>query len=435
MQALNCNTDTSLKSPLRVLVCGASGFIGRAICRHLASRGHIVVRGVRRPDLPGDLGIDYATDTDRRAWRERLEGIDIVVNAVGIIAEGRKARFDDVHHRAPAALFAACVEAGVRRVIQISALGAEHGDTPYFKSKHAADRILMSLPIEWQILRPSLVYGTDGISASMFRTLASLPVIPVPDLGQARFQPIHIDDLVEGVERAICPSVPCGQQINMVGGSPVSYPAMLDVYRRSMGFGRPLHLTIPASVMAFTTQLSGLIPGAALTPDNWRMLRAGNAADAKEATRLLGHPPKPIDQFIGPECAELLRTRALSAWCTPLLRHALAWVWIVTAWVSAFVHPPAESLALLGRVGLAGWPAETALYTAAMLDLMMGVACIRYPGRALWVAQAVLVLGYSAIIAIAIPEFLSHPFGPVIKNLPILAILFILSAESRSWTT
>lgn len=435
MQVLNCITEASSARPLRILICGASGFIGRALCRHLTRCGHTVVRGVRQPERPEDVGIDYARDTDPGLWRERLEGIDMVVNAVGVITESRKVRFDDIHHRAPAALFAACVEAGVKRVIQISALGAECGETPYFRSKYAADRVLMSLPIEWQILRPSLVYGTDGISAAMFRTLASLPVIPVPGLGQARFQPIHIDDLVEGVDRAIHPSVPSGQQIDMVGSSPVAYPEMLDVYRRAMGFGRPLRLTVPAPVMACAAGLAAWIPGSALTPDTWRMLRAGNTADAAGITRLLGHAPKRIDQFIAPECAEVLRMRALAAWRAPLLRHALAWVWLVTAWVSAFVHPPAESLALLERVGLAGWLAETALYGASLLDFMMGIACIWYPCRALWAAQAGLVAVYSVVIAIAIPEFLSHPFGPVIKNLPILAGLLILSSESTSWTT
>lgn len=254
---------------MRILVCGASGFIGQAISHHLVNAGHEVVRGVRQPSLPGDIRIDFARDADSQQWLERLVGIDAVVNAVGIITESRCARFEDIHHKAPAALFAACVKAGVKRVIQISALGAEHGETPYFKSKHAADQVLMNLPIEWQIMRPSLVYGSDGISASMFRMLASLPVIPIPELGQAAFQPIHIDDLVEGIERAIEPSVPAGQQIDMVGGSPVTYRAMLECYRHSMGFERALYLTIPSPLMSGIAKLSALIPGAALTPANW----------------------------------------------------------------------------------------------------------------------------------------------------------------------
>lgn len=420
---------------MRILVCGASGLIGQAISHRLINAGHDVVRGVRKPALPGDIHIDYATDTDRQTWLGRLAGIDVVVNAVGIITESRDARFEAIHHQAPAALFAACVEAGVKRVIQISALGAEHGDTPYFKSKHAADQMLMGLPLAWQIVRPSLVFGSDGVSAAMFRMLASLPVIPIPALGQATFQPIHIDDLAEAVERLIDPSVPAGQQIDMVGSSPVTYRAMLESYRRAMGFEKPLYLTIPAPLMRGTARLAAWIPGAALTPDNWRMLQAGNAADVAGITRLLGHPPKRIDQFITPDCAELMRLRALSAWRANLLRFALAWVWIATAYVSAFVYPTSDSLALLARMGLTGWPATAALYGACALDFLMGVACIKYPRRAVWGFQAALVGGYTAMISVAMPAFLSHPFGPVIKNLPILAILFLLFAESESWTT
>ncbi|QOK95010.1 SDR family oxidoreductase [Ralstonia pseudosolanacearum] len=420
---------------MKVLVCGASGFIGRSISQHLASVGHEVVRGVRRPVRPGDIPIDFSTETDTQNWLGRLVGIDVVVNAVGILTEHATARFEAIHHRAPAALFAACAEAGVKRVIQISALGAEHGDTPYFKSKHAADQVLMRLPIAWQILRPALVYGQEGTSASMFRMLASLPVIPIPAVGQAAFQPIHIDDLVRGVERAIDSAVPAGQQIDMVGGERVSYRAMLESYRCAMGFEKPLYVTIPAALISAAARLSARIPGAPLTPDTWRMLQAGSAADMAATTHLLGYPPKRVGQFIAPGSAELLRLRALAAWRTGLLRWALAMVWIVTACVSAFVYPMAGSLALLKPVGLTGWPATAALYGASVLDLAMGVACIRYPCRALWGMQAALVVGYTVVVCFALPQFLAHPFGPVIKNVPILVILVVLFAESKSWTT
>lgn len=110
-------------------------------------------------------------------------------------------------------------------------------------------------------------------------------------------------------------------------------------------------------------------------------------------------------------------------------------MWLATAWVSIAVHPRDASLALLAEVGLSGAPAVLALYAATALDLAMGLACLFRPSRRLWCLQAALVLGYTGIIAVALPAFLAHPFGPVLKNLPILAILLILMSEPQPWTT
>jgi uncharacterized protein YbjT (DUF2867 family) len=117
---------------MRILICGASGLIGAALCTAFAQAGHDTVRGVRHATRPGDIEIDYARDLDQSTWMPRLRGIDVVVNAVGIIVERGGERFDDIHRRAPQALFAACAAAGVRRVVQISALGAERGTSHYF---------------------------------------------------------------------------------------------------------------------------------------------------------------------------------------------------------------------------------------------------------------------------------------------------------------
>jgi len=415
---------------VKVLVCGAAGFIGNAVCARLAAEGHDVLRGVRRAVLPGDVAIDFSLDLDASAWLERLRGVDAVVNAVGILIEDGRARFDTLHALAPSALFAACAEAGVRRVVQISALGAEQGSTPYFTSKRAADEALMALPLEWTILRPSLVFGLEGASAAMFCTMASLPVLVAPALGEARFQPVHIDDLVREVVVALDPAAPARRVGDCAGRDAVGYDEMLAAYRRAMGFPSAPLLHIPAWAMAGAARIGGMIPGAPLTTDNWRMLRAGSAAAGTGAGT-----PRGIADFVTPAEGELLRLRALANWRNVLLRWTLAIVWLATAFVSAFVYPPAGSLAMLARVGLEGWPAMAALYGAAGLDAAFGIACIVRPRCALWLAQGALILGYSMVIAARLPEYLWHPFGPVLKNLPILAILIILYAEEKSWTT
>ena len=420
---------------LRVLVCGASGLIGAVLCKRLEAQGHEVIRGLRRPTSARDVAMDFRTDTTIEQWLPRVQGMHVVINAVGIIVETGTNRFDAVHHLAPAALFRACAKAGVGRVIQISALGADRGDTPYFHSKRAADDVLRALPVQWQVLYPSLVYAQDGNSAAMFRTLASLPVIPVPELGEARFQPVHIDDLVDTVVTAIAPAIPPGQCIEVVGASRMSYRAMLDTYRQGMQLPAPMWATIPAPCMTMAAYVARCVPGSKLTPDTWRMLRRGCHGDAAPLTRLLGHRPRAIGTFIAPGEAECLRHRAVGAWRMPMLRIVMALVWLATALVTLFAYPLADSLALLGAVGLHGTPAIVTLYAAVFVDAAMAVGCLRYPSRRLWALQAALVAGYSLIIAVALPEFLWHPFGPVLKNLPILAILFILYVEQESWNT
>src|SRR5690606_18120196 len=135
------------------------------------------------PPTPDTVQGDFTRDLDATHWVSRLRDVEVVINAVGILRERPEATFDAIHTRGPQALFAACAMAGVRRVIQISALGADDGDTGYFRSKRRADQFLATLPLDWTIVQPSVVYGPGGTSARLFDMLASMPVIAVPGRG------------------------------------------------------------------------------------------------------------------------------------------------------------------------------------------------------------------------------------------------------------
>ncbi|MGU7770126.1 SDR family oxidoreductase [Burkholderia sp. MR1-5-21] len=413
---------------MNILVCGANGFIGRALCARLEAGGHRVVRGVHRAAGPGEVAIDYVHDVRPEHWRTRLDGIDAVVNAVGILSERRGATFDAVHRAAPCALFDACCRAGVRQIVQISALGAERGDTAYFASKLAADGYLQTLPVDFRIVRPALVYGASGASARFFRMLASVPVHVLPDGGRQLLRPVHVDDLAELVARLIDRPATCDRIVELVGADEVAYREMLATYRQAMGFPPAVRVSLPGALFAAAATLSGRIPGAMLTRDTWTMLRAGNTGEVAASTAALGRPPRGLGTFIGAEAAAL-RAEALATWRRGLLKGALAIVWIWTAVASAFVHPLSDSLALLARAHVTGALAYVALYAACALDFAFGVATVAAPGRRLWGAQIALIAVYSAIIAVAMPGLLAEPFGPVLKNLPILAILVILFGE------
>ena len=418
---------------MKVLVCGANGFVGQAIAARLEQDGHQVLRGVRRPARASEVAIDYTADLSAEQWLAKLDGVDAVVNAVGILIERGAQTFAQVHEQAPQALFAACRQRGVGRVIQISALGAESRETPYFASKCAADEFLLAQPLRAHVLRPSLVYGANGTSARMFRLLASLPLHALPAGGRQKLQPVHIDDLAELVARLLDPAAPAASPpcLDVAGDTPVSYREMLGIYRRSMGLAPALAASIPAWMVRAAALAGGQIPGSPLTPDTWRMLQRGNTADVQPLAAALGRAPRGIETFIAPDAAPALRAEALGAWQAPVLRIALALVWLASAIVSAALFPQADSLARLGRLGLHGLAAHVALYGACALDFGLGLATLLKPGRRLWLIQIALILAYSALVAVALPEFLIEPFGPIIKNLPMLAILIVLFNEER----
>jgi uncharacterized protein YbjT (DUF2867 family) len=420
---------------MKILVCGARGFIGAAICARLERDGHQVIRGVRDPAGPGEWAIDYTTDLDTERWLRRLGEmkVDVVINAVGIIIERGAQTFERIHTLAPNALFAACEAAGVRRVLQISALGAESGETPYFESKRAADRFLLAQGVPAHVIRPALVYGPAGTSARMFRTLASIPVHALPAGGHQKLRPVHIDDLAEVVARLLDPTMAIDDQqcIEVVGNTEVSYRDMLRTYRASMDLPPAWACAVPGWIMRAAASIGALVPGSPLTRDTWRMLQRGSTADVAQTAAVLGRQPQGIETFIAPHVAAALCNEALATWRARLLKGALAIVWGGAAFVSAFVYPRDASLALLSRVGLHGIAADVALFGACALDLGFCVATLAKPGRRLWIAQIALVLAYTAIVSAAMPEFLAEPFGPILKNVPILAILILLLGEEK----
>jgi len=108
------------------------------------------------------------------------------------------------------------------------------------------------------------------------------------------------------------------------------------------------------------------------------------------------------------------------------IRLTLAIVWLTTGLLSLGIYPQQESLALLSRMGLQGTPALAALYLGATADITLGVLTLFTHNKRLWVIQALLISTYTLIISIWLPEFWLHPFGPILKNLPILMLLWLL---------
>jgi uncharacterized protein YbjT (DUF2867 family) len=398
---------------------------------------------VRRPKPMGtgrnEVQGDFTRDLSPGDWLPRVQGIDVVVNAVGILREQAGQRFAQLHEAAPIALFEASVLAGVRRVVQVSALGAdEQARSAYHLSKKTADDFLLAQPLAAVVAQPSLVYGPGGTSAALFNTLASLPLLPLPGGGPQQVQPIHIDDLLPALLALIEGRTGTTGRVALVGPHAMSLREMLAGLRHGMALPPARCWAVPMPLVRAAAAAGGLFPGALLDRDTLQMLERGNTAEATATTSLLGRPPRPVSEFISPDAARSERVQAQLGWLLPLLRLSIACVWIVTGLLSFGLYPVDDSYDMLARLGITGALAPLMLYGAATFDLALGAATLFMKRRRLlWWAQIALMLGYMALITWGLPEYWLHPFGPILKNLPMLAAIGLLLAleDDTPWNT
>ncbi|SCY63466.1 Nucleoside-diphosphate-sugar epimerase [Nitrosospira sp. Nl5] len=416
-----------------ILITGATGFIGSHLAAALADAGHRIVCAIKNSggeDLEPRftyISADYTHDFDINVWKTRLKDIDVAINAVGILREHGNQTFAALHERAPRALFEACAAGGVK-VVQISALGAdEKASSRYHLSKKAADDALLSSWNRSVVVQPSLVYGPGGASARLFNLLASLPVIPVPGPGDQQIQPIHIDDLTDAIVALVETDRYLGCRIPLVGPKPLTLQCYLKELRSLMGLGPATFLHVPLLFIDAAAQLSQWLGRGLMDIETWQMLQRGNTADASSTRELLGREPRSVNAFGSRGGVAELRLSALLGWLQLILRGAIAAVWLVAGFVSMGIYPVEESYALLARVGITGSFAPIALYGAAALDIAFGLGTLFLQHRKfLWIAQAALIGLYTVTITFFLPEFWLHPFGPLIKNLPILAAIWLL---------
>ncbi len=427
---------------MRILITGASGFIGGHLTQALIETGHEIIAAVRRPQSlqhrwPNirTLPIDFSRDLNPEEWTPHLAGVDVVINAVGIIRESGENSFDKLHSRGPIVLFQACETAGVRRVLQLSALGADdQAFSHYHRSKRSADTYLKQTELDWAILMPSIVYGPGAKSMALFQAMAALPLIPLIDQGDQPIQPIHIQDLVRAVISLVEQPTTLRQDIKMVGPSPIQ---MKELYRRLcdwQGLGQARFLRIPYPLAFKGAQWAGLLGQTPINAEAVQMLQKGNTASVEPFIQRFGFRPRSLTQALAEDPARQAdRWYAGLYFLAPLLRLSIAFLWIWTGIVSAFLFPAEQSYALLKQVGIAGIWQPMLLYGAAALDFGLGLATLFSFRLQLtgWI-QIGIVLFYSLIITVWLPEQWIHPFGPMSKNLPLLVgILIMLVLERR----
>jgi NADH dehydrogenase len=284
---------------MRVLVTGGSGFVGRAVVAELRAHGfgiRVLARGTR--GVVDGVETVRGSVADGTGLEEACRGCDAVIHLVGIIAEVGTQTYRRVHVDGTRNLLAAARVAGIRRWVQMSALGTRAGAVAeYHRTKWEAEELVRGSGLEWTIHRPSIVFGPgDGFAGFFERMSRWSPVLPLIGGGGMQFQPIAVEDVATCFVRALGRTSAVGKTYDLCGRERFTLRAILERVLEVTG-RRRLLLPVPWAIAGIQAWMAEWVFAGILgkTPplnrDQLRMLREDNIGDPGPMIRDYGLEP------------------------------------------------------------------------------------------------------------------------------------------------
>jgi uncharacterized protein YbjT (DUF2867 family) len=416
------------------LLIGASGFIGSAVAARLKRDGHEILgvgraAGSEAARVPVDrwIRLDLRQATDPKDWASHLAGVDAVVNCAGALQDSLRDDTARVHDAAPKALWRACAAAGVRRVIQVSAMGVDRGAVSRFSAtKREGDAALVASELDWVILRPSVVVGRSAYGGSaLFRSLAALPVLPrTPEAGLLDI--VQLDDVTETVARLLQPGAPSRVALDMPGPQRLSFEEVVAAYRAWLGWKPARLVSTPGWAMGLGYRLGDLIAWLGWRPPirttARREIVRGATGDAAAWRETTGIDPQPLSAALAAEPASVQeRWFARLYLLKPIAIGVFALFWLMTGLIS--LGPGYDLAVEYMRRGGGGSLSEPSVVAGGIADILvaLGIAWRRTSKLALWAALGVSVF-YIVAGTILLPELWKDPLGPMMKIWPIMAL-------------
>jgi uncharacterized protein YbjT (DUF2867 family) len=293
---------------VNVCVLGGSGFVGTELVIRLARAGHwvrVATRSLRRVDhlrVLDTVELRVANVHEPRVLSQLFGGCDAVVNLVGILSPRRGASFDMVHTELAARVMAAARTAAVRRVLHMSALGADqHAPSRYLRSRAAAEARLRApahsepprAEPEVTIFRPSVIFGPRDSLTNRFAHLLRLTagVLPLAR-ARARFAPVAVDDVAEAFLRALDTHAGAAEIYELCGPEVMTLEEIVRLTARVARL--PCRIVpLPDAIARLQGLVMGALPGKPFTLDNFRSLTV-DAICRDDGCRRLGIVPQPM---------------------------------------------------------------------------------------------------------------------------------------------
>lgn len=296
---------------MRVAITGGSGFVGSHLVPLLLESGHeirVIGRGARPVTLPPGLSVTFGDVVTGEGLEEAFRDADAVVNLVAIIRAKGVQTFTSVNSQGTAHVVRAAQQAGVPRLVQLSAIGAGPDPTfPYLFSKWQGEQWVRGSGLDWVILRSSVIFGKgDGFFTTLAKAISlPAPFLVIPGDGTAVFQPIAADDVARCLRSAVLEPQRAGKVYEIGGPEQLTLEQITLAVAAATGkewFGiarrKPLHLD-PRLIRPGAVLMDKLMPNPLVTPQQLDMLVKPNVTAADSVVANFGFQPQSLGANIG----------------------------------------------------------------------------------------------------------------------------------------